>query len=602
VLDGTNRIRTIYAYDEMRRFFNAGFTYIGHNIACYDLLVAEKILGVSPEVSIEDTLYMSQYIFPSRRSYSLESFGQNYGVEKVQIDDWNNLTQEDYRIRCETDVAINLHLYNHIINKINFLYDNNEQDVKKIIGYLSLKAFFASRQVKHNVYIDRNGIVNIIARLGAEREQKVQTLKASMPKVAKYVTRHKPKVMRKADGSVSKIGQAWVELCEANGLLASNEEPITVVSSYADPNPLSILQIKDWLTSLGWKPATIKYLRDKQTNETTTVPQVYKEDKSLCDSVLLLAEKDPAIYQLEGLGILNHRIEQLEGLLKYSSESGYLCQELFAITPTFRFRHGKVVNLPSVDKAYGKDIRGLFKAPSGHRVVGCDIKALEDQCKLHYIAPIDPEYVKEISKPGYDPHLALAVSAGFLTPEQAEQHKKGEADYSKQRKLGKICNFSSQYSVGQATLARNTGLTEKQAKMLLDAYWERNWAIKKFSSECDRKNFIDNSSENKYPESWVRSPLTGFWMHLRNEKDIFSVVTQSAGVWIFDNFVANCIASGINIPYQSHDEIMFYCKEDSEEETKNILRKCIDRVNQKLKLNVVIDIDIKIADDYAGVH
>ena len=495
-----------------------------------------------------------------------------------------------------------LQTINHIINKINYLYNGDEGWVSRIVKYLSLKAFFAQKQVKYPVTIDRDGIVNLIATLAIEREKKVQALKASMPKVVKYAIRSRPKIMYKADGSVSKIGQSWFDLCDANGLPQSYCDPISVVTGYNEPNPLSILQVKDWLSSLGWVPATVKHVRNKETNVTTTVPQVYKEDKSLCNSVALLAEKDPAVNHLSGLGILNHRIEQLEGFLKYSSEDGQICQELFGITPTFRFKHGKVVNLPSVDKAYGKEIRGLFKAPAEHKVVGCDIKALEDQCKLHYIQPIDPDYVAEISKPGYDPHLSLAVFAGFITQEQADQHKRGEADYSKQRKLGKICNFSSQYSVGVATLARNTGLSEQQAKQLLDAYWSRNWAIKKFASDCETISFVDGSIGSKAKEQWVKSPLTGFWMYLRNEKDIFSVVTQSAGVFIFDNFVANVVVMGVRIPYQSHDEIMFYCKEGSEEETKNILRKCIDRVNQKLKLNVIIDIDIKIAEHYAGVH
>ena len=596
-------IQTIFDYQDMKSFFSQPDTiYIGHNVSAYDLLVAEKILGISENILFEDTLYLSQYIFPIRTTYSLESFGKDFNIEKVQISDWENLSKEDYKLRCETDVKINFHLYFNIMNKILFIYNNNKDDVKKLIKYLSLKSMFAQRQIKNSLYIDREKALDLLSELGQKREMKVEELRRVMPKVPKYSTKIKPKVMYKSDGKLSKMGESFIEFCYSKGLNYETVDNVKYVSSYSEPNPLSILQVKNWLSSLGWVPATIKQTRDKETNKFSMVPQVYKEDKSLCNSVQLLIEKEPAIENLEGLGILNHRIEQIEGLLKYSNENGTIIQELPAITPTFRYRHGKVVNLPSVEKPYGKEIRSLFKAPEGYSVVGCDIKALEDQCKLNYISPIDPEYVKEISKPGYDPHLALAVSAGFLTQEQADQHKKGEANFSKERKLGKICNFSSQYSVGKSTLAKNTGLSEYEAGKLLDAYWSKNWAIKKFASMC--KTFLVSDVTFGFPqnEEWVKSPLTGFWMHLRAKKDIFSATTQSAGVYVFDNFLAEVTFAGILVPLQMHDEILFYCKKGYEEETKNILLKCIENVNKRLKLNVIIEIDIKFGDNYAEVH
>jgi len=41
--------------------------------------------------------------------------------------------------------------------------------------------------------------------------------------------------------------------------------------------------------------------------------------------------------------------------------------------------------------------------------------SLEDTTKRHYIQPLDPEYVDNMSVPGFDPHLTLSLLAGRIT-------------------------------------------------------------------------------------------------------------------------------------------------------------------------------------------
>ena len=77
-----------------------------------------------------------------------------------------------------------------------------------------------------------------------------------------------------------------------------------------------------------------------------------------------------------------------------------------------------LVNLPGVDKPWGKEIRGCLIAPEGYTLCGSDMVSLEDTTKRHYMQPLDPDYVAEMSLDGFDPHLSLAVFAGAIT--QAE--------------------------------------------------------------------------------------------------------------------------------------------------------------------------------------
>ena len=101
---------------------------------------------------------------------------------------------------------------------------------------------------------------------------------------------------------------------------------------------------------------------------------------------------------------------------------------------------------------------------------------------------------------------------------------------------------------------------------------------------------------------WLKNPVSGFYHSLRYEKDIFSTLNQSTGVYCFDSFVAYSRALGVQIPMQYHDEILVECDEDKVEETKALLHKAIDKTNEKVKLNVKLGIDYNVGVNYASVH
>ena len=80
-------------------------------------------------------------------------------------------------------------------------------------------------------------------------------------------------------------------------------------------NPNSNDQVKDWLYSLGWKPRTYKFTRDKATGDERQIEQVRKNGE-LCSSVKELAEVDPAVDLLDGLTVLTHRAGILKSFLE----------------------------------------------------------------------------------------------------------------------------------------------------------------------------------------------------------------------------------------------------------------------------------------------
>ena len=104
-------------YDTMRHMLTT-HGLIGHNIVTYDIPLVEKLLDIKVEGTITDTLPLSWYLEPQRIRHGLDDWGKTLGVEKPKIDDWDSLTYEEYRHRCEEDVKINHMLWKRLERKL----------------------------------------------------------------------------------------------------------------------------------------------------------------------------------------------------------------------------------------------------------------------------------------------------------------------------------------------------------------------------------------------------------------------------------------------------------------------------------------------------
>lgn len=419
VHDGSS-IKSTASYDNMRSWMLRTEVMVAHNCVRYDLPALRRLLGVDTKARIVDTLALSWYLYPERPLHGLESWGEEFGVPKPVITDWENLSYDEYKHRCEEDVKINLRLWNKCWEHLLKLY-GSEEAAWKLVDYLTFKMECAADQeaVKWKLDVDR--ATSVLAKLVPEKEQKVLELAAAMPKVAVWKTVTKPTKMFKKSGELSEAGKSW-EALMLSGLYGDGDE-LKIIHKHNDPNPNSHQQIKDWLTNLGWIPETFQYKRDKFTNEFRKIPQINVKGEGVCPSIKKLFPIEPKLEILDGLSILTHRISVLEGFLENVDSDGYIQAKIAGLTNTLRFKHSVLVNLPGVDKPYGEDIRGCLIAPEGYELVGSDAASLEDRTKLSYMQEYDAEYVKQMSTDGYDPHTSLAVFAGELSEDEEEFYK-----------------------------------------------------------------------------------------------------------------------------------------------------------------------------------
>ena len=242
-------------YKEMREFIRGASELVGHNIIRFDIPAVEKLLDIKVTARLIDTLALSWYINHGRMKHGLEGYGEEYGVPKPVIKDWNSLTPQEYAHRCNEDVKINNRLWRDLGLKLNKLYKDTPEDKDRLIDYLSFKLECAQEQEELQWKLDVPKAQAAYDEISRLKEEKVEQLADAMPKRILERMAAKPKVMHKKDGELSSHGEKWVALCK------EYKQPVTTIGFKVKTgeergNPNSNDQVKDWLRSLGWEPRT----------------------------------------------------------------------------------------------------------------------------------------------------------------------------------------------------------------------------------------------------------------------------------------------------------------------------------------------------------
>jgi DNA polymerase III alpha subunit (gram-positive type) len=114
-------------YDRIRKFFqhhiDNKIPVVMHNGKGYDVPLVEKLLGMDlSNLMLIDSLPISWYLNTERNQHGLDSFFPDYGIAKPKIDDWTNLTYDEYKHRCEMDVEINSVLWEDFKGRLDQIY------------------------------------------------------------------------------------------------------------------------------------------------------------------------------------------------------------------------------------------------------------------------------------------------------------------------------------------------------------------------------------------------------------------------------------------------------------------------------------------------
>lgn len=628
--DGEEPVKvTLTTKEEVIAYLDEEPCIIGHNIIKFDKEVWLKLWDYKYKGRVIDTLGMSWYCFPNRYEHGLESWGIDVGVEKPIIEDWDTLSLEVYINRCSEDVEINDRVWNIQADYLFRLYDGDIDACLRICGYITFKLDCAADNQRLKIKLDIPTAQKNHDKLTTELQKKTIELEAVMPKVPEYAIVSRPDKIHKKDGTVSEHGKKWFERLKEAGLPENHVNSFKRIVKYKEPNAGSHQQLKKWLFDLGWIPQHFK-INDKFEK----VPQISDvSGEGLCVSIRDMIEYHPQLAALDGYFILKHRIGILATFISSIDEDGYLISEIGGFTNTLRFKHNNpIVNLPSLFKPYGKEIRECMIAPSDEYILcGADVSGLEDSTKHHYMWPYDPEYVKEMRSAGYDPHIDIAVVANVVSKEDGTFFKwyknrketdvkdiytyplfndiievkyvqLSEADkkalfkqLAKIRDKAKKTNFAAVYGAGGPKIALTAQITVKEGFLFHKAYWKRNWAVKKITNACRVKKMNNG-------QSWLWNPVAQFWYSLKAEKDKFSTLNQGTGAYCFDIWLRKVRQKGIPVPFQYHDEFMGVLRKENKERAREAINHSMVEANEELQLNIQLGCSIQFGDNYASIH
>ena len=246
--------------------------------------------------------------------------------------------------------------------------------------------------------------------------------------------------------------------------------------------------------------------------------------------------------------------------------------------------------LKNKDK-YSIDIRKIFIPKKGYKFIGADFSQIE--LRMAACLSNDKIMIEAFNK-GIDVHQQTAEKINEIL----------KSDFTRQQ--AKAVNFGILYGLYYNSLSEQTGLSLKDAKILINAWWNLYKDIKKFVIM-----------------SHITARKTGFATTLLGRRRNIKKLGLGSGEFRLEKYAENAtishIVSGSSadlikvamlniynkhrdnliIKLQIHDELLIEVKEDKANEYLEIVKK---EMENALKLNVKIEANAKIGNNWREVH
>ena len=243
-------------------------------------------------------------------------------------------------------------------------------------------------------------------------------------------------------------------------------------------------------------------------------------------------------------------IEPLLKLSKESEEGRIHTSFVQTGTATGRLssKNPNLQNIPARSKL-GLKIREAFVAPEGKKLIGIDYSQIELRLLAHFS---QDSVLVDAFKHDKDIHLQTAIALF------------GEEDAATKRGIAKTVNFGLLYGMGQKKLSDTLGITTKEAKEIIEKYFESFPTVKSYF-----RSIVDNSKEYGYVETLLRrrryfdyENATPMFRAAYERESVNSVFQGSASdlIKLSMNEIHNLIIEedlNAKMLLQIHDELIF---------------------------------------------
>lgn len=607
---GVNSLHGTEEADRIKAFFRyhleKKIPIVMHSGISYDIPLAEKLLDIDlSEIMLIDSLALSWYLNTNRSKHGLDSFHEDYGIEKPKIDDWENLSYEEYRHRCQEDVKINKALWEDLkarlidmytiaqaeINAGNvggkrmaedeeiyldqFVGSSVDDAIDRLLTFLMFKMDCARLQEKTRWDVDTELLENSIAELTEEGAKAKAELESVMPMVPKYADRKKPAKPYKKNGELSASGEAWEEIKKliesksvdehGNPMVkpSTKDGVVKLLTGYDQPNGNSPDQIKSFLYSKGWVPQTFKYEKDEEAfNKWIASKPREGSNHQAWKAWKAARPEERAIPQITVAGdegkelcpSLEELAEEVPEIRVYAKYC--VLKHRLGVLNGFKrdMKNGKLqariagfTNTLRMQHAEIVNLAGVDKA-YGKIVRGVLIAGKGKVCLGSDLSSLEDRVKHHLMLP-HDPEYVATMQEDDFDPHilMALTAKMiTQEEYEEFKKGNKTANAKAARKKGKTTnyaSVYNAGAAKiaQAAGVPLKEGEALHEAYWKLNWAVKAIAEEQVVIKDSRGNKWLVNPINGFCYALRKESDRFSTLAQGTGAFFFDMWLDNCL-------------------------------------------------------------
>lgn len=387
-------------------------------------------------------------------------------------------------------------------------------------------------------------------------------------------------------------------------------------------NPGSRQHIAKVLTDRGWKPTKFTAGGSPLLDEETIEGAVAKYP------------------ELAGVGeylMLDKRLSQLIGskqsLMAAVQDDGRIHGSINPMgTITGRASHfsPNLAQVPSAKKPYGTEFRGLFRVPTGWKLVGADMQGLELRGLAHYLSFYDGGSYGRTLLEG-DPHWATVLALGLL-PEGTARDKHNQLHTILREDCAKRFVYATIYGAGDAKVGAviheallnarsNAGLEgvavyrqffgdelapSEQRLKTVGGKAKRN-----FSAGIDGYGTLHAQVAERVAQKGAIKGLDGRMIPLRKEHAALNTLIQSSGAILCKQWGADAYdeISGMILPGRDfffcawvHDEYQVAAREEYADFVGETLVACAQKAGAPFDFRIRLDSEYSTGDSWADTH
>jgi DNA polymerase I len=267
-----------------------------------------------------------------------------------------------------------------------------------------------------------------------------------------------------------------------------------------------------------------------------------------------------------------------------------------AVTNTGRLSSSEpnLQNIP-VRGEEGRGIRKAFIAEEGSVILSADYSQIELRVLAHLSG--DPVLCQAFAS-GEDIHTRTAAEVFNLMPGLVT---------SEMRRRAKVINFATIYGQGAFSLAKDLGVTPKQAKEFIDSYFERHAGVRTFLDSCIREaevcGFVTTLLGRRLPIPEITSKNGNIRAFAQRNATNYPIqgsaadIIKAAMIRVTRRMRQEGVKSRLIM--QVHDELVFEVPEQERGVMEELVRS---EMEGALPLSVPLKVDLNFGRNWSEAH